>query len=92
MACCASGTRLRVPAVDDAGVQIYVVLPPPRYLRYRVNQMKKTIRKLVLRSETLRALDSKDLTHAAGGTETLQRETRNTCPAPAIVATASGGC
>ena len=72
------------PRASDPGV------PPPGYLRYRV-KMKKTIRKLVIRRETLRALDSKDLTHAVGGTDALQRETRATCPAPAVVASVACG-
>ena len=49
------------------------------------------IRKLVVRSETLRALralDNRDLIRAVGGSEALVRESRVTCPAPAMVATA----
>jgi hypothetical protein len=56
--------------------------------------MKKTIRKLVVRSETLRALralDNRDLIHAVGGAEYLVRESRNTCPTPAVVAAPIGG-
>jgi len=55
--------------------------------------MKKTIRKLVVRSETLRALrvlDTRDLTRAVGGSEDLVRESRATCPAPAVASTAAG--
>jgi hypothetical protein len=52
--------------------------------------MKKLIRKLIVRSETirtLRALDDKDLARAVGG----DIESARNCPAPAIVATAAGG-
>jgi hypothetical protein len=41
-------------------------LQRPRGLRYRV-KMKKSIRKLVVRQETIRALASMDLARAAGG-------------------------
>lgn len=63
----------------------------PRTLRYLVT-MKKTIRKLVLRSETiraLRALDHRDLARAVGGTVVALRESGINCPAPAVVE--SGG-
>jgi hypothetical protein len=49
--------------------------------------MKKTIRKLVVRSETLRALrvlDNRDLTYAVGGTVVALRESGRDCPAPAV--------
>jgi hypothetical protein len=53
--------------------------------------MKKPTRKLIVRSETiraLRALDQGDLARAVGG----DYETgKVNCPAPAIVATATGG-
>jgi len=55
--------------------------------------MKQAIRKLVVRRETLRALralDNRDLIHAVGGSEDLVRETRATCPAPAVGTTAAG--
>jgi hypothetical protein len=41
----------------------------PERLRYRV-QMKRPIRKLVVRSETIRALAPLDLTRVAGGFDT----------------------
>jgi predicted secreted protein len=49
--------------------------------------MKKTIRKLVVRSETLRTfrvLDNRDLTRAVGGTVVALRESGINCPAPAF--------
>ena len=57
--------------------------------------MKKTIRKLVVRSETvrvLRMLDSRDLTRAVGGDDVVMRESgKIDCPAQAVVATAACG-
>jgi len=50
--------------------------------------MKKTIRRLVVRSEIIRALrvlDNRDLARAAGGDEIPLRETGKVCPAPAFV-------
>jgi len=50
--------------------------------------MKKTIRKLVVRRETLRtlrALDNTDLTRAVGGTMVQVRETGDVCPSRAVV-------
>jgi len=53
--------------------------------------MKKTIRKLVVRSETLRVLDNRDLTRAVGGTEALLRESgEKQCTQPAVIAAAGG--
>jgi hypothetical protein len=53
--------------------------------------MKKPIRKLVVRSETLRALDNRNLTHAVGGTEAVLRESgEKQCTQP-IATTAAGG-
>ncbi len=54
--------------------------------------MKKTIRELVVRSETLRvlrALDDRGLTRAVGGTVVPQRETGDICTSRAVVATAA---
>jgi hypothetical protein len=53
--------------------------------------MKKIIRKLVVRSEILRALDNKNLTHAVGGTEALLRESGDKQCVQAIDTTAAGG-
>lgn len=63
--------------------------------------MKKTIRKLVVRSETIRVLEDRCLLHAIGGGALLS-ESGRTCPiavngsginclAPAVVATAACG-
>jgi hypothetical protein len=52
--------------------------------------MKKIIRKLVVRSETLRALGNRELTHAVGGTEALPRESGDKQCVQAIVTTAAG--
>jgi len=47
---------------------------------------KKTIRKLVIRRETLRALGSGDLTRAVGGSEALLYESgAKACPAAAVI-------
>ena len=46
--------------------------------------MKKMICKLAVRRETLRALEGKELTIAAGGTAAPLRESGITCPAPAV--------
>lgn len=73
---------------SDRGVQ------RSRALRYRV-EMKKTTRKLVIRSETLRALrvlDNKDLTRAVGGSAAPLRESGDLhCPALAVVTMAACG-
>jgi hypothetical protein len=56
--------------------------------------MKKPIRKLVVRSETLRALralDNRDLILAVGGSEALLRETGDICTSHAAVVTPIGG-
>jgi hypothetical protein len=58
--------------------------------------VKKTIRKLMVRSETiraLRALDNRDLARAIGGDEAVAYESgKVNCPAPAVVvATAACG-
>jgi hypothetical protein len=50
--------------------------------------MKKTIRKLVVRSETiraLRALDNRNLIRAVGGTVVALYESDPTCRVPAVV-------
>jgi len=51
--------------------------------------MKKTIRKLMVRSETLRVLDSRNLTHAVGGTEALLRESGDKQCVQAVVIAAA---
>ena len=57
--------------------------------------MKKTLRKLVLHHETLRALralDDKSLTHAVGGGDALlERETRRLCTEPAVATAVCNG-
>ena len=53
--------------------------------------MKKTIRKLVVRSETLRALDNRDLARAAGGDVVPLRETGRMC-ASAIFVESGDNC
>jgi hypothetical protein len=56
--------------------------------------MKKPIHKLLLRSETLRALrtlDNRDLMYAAGGAEAPLRETGDICTCHAAVVTPAGG-
>jgi hypothetical protein len=53
--------------------------------------MKKTICKLVVRSETLRVLNNRDLTRAVGGTEDLLRESGDKMCVQAIATTAAGG-
>ena len=64
-------------------------------LRYRLNKMKKTLRKLVVRSETIRALHAlgnRDLTYAVGGTVVPVRESgRINCPAP-LIESAAAAC
>jgi hypothetical protein len=72
----------------------------PRGLRYD-GKMRKSIRKLVVRREIVRALhvlDHKDLARAHGGTGSVapcaipQAASGNVyCPAPAAVPTAAGG-
>ena len=49
--------------------------------------MKKTIRKLVIRSETLRTLDNRNLTRAVGGTLVPQRESGEKQCTQAVVTT-----
>jgi hypothetical protein len=53
--------------------------------------MKKTIRKLVVRSETLRALDNGNLTRAVGGSVVPLRESGDKQCAQAVVITAACG-
>lgn len=52
--------------------------------------MKKTIRKLALRRDTLRALNSREINLAIGGVTPpdLHRETAPNCVAAAVVTTA----
>ena len=75
---------------SDGGVQ------RPRTLRYRAT-MKKSDRKLQLRSETIRALrelDHLELRRAIGGEDLLRGESGNNCPAmvaAAVVATTPFG-
>lgn len=47
--------------------------------------MKKTIRKLLIRRETLRVLDRRDLTQAVGGSDAPLRETGRACTDSAVV-------
>lgn len=59
-----------------------------RSLRYRA-QMKKTLRKLVVRGETIRVLRTLDLRNIAGADGGAARpfESTGTCPIQAVVAT-----
>lgn len=56
--------------------------------------MRKTLRKLAVRGETirtLRALEDKDLARVVGGSALKLPETGDVCPARAAVATAACG-
>jgi len=56
--------------------------------------MKKTLRKLVVRSEiirTLRVLDDRDLARAHGGSAAQLAESTDVCPVRTAVATAACG-
>jgi len=52
---------------------------------------KKNNHKLVIRSETLRALGNAELARAIGGSAALLRESGATCPAPAVIIPPPGG-
>ena len=60
-------------------------VPLPRPLHYRVAMKKKTRRKLIVRSETLRVLDHSHLTQAVGGSVVPERESgEKQCTLPAV--------
>ena len=54
--------------------------------------MKKILRKLAVRQETLRVLQDKSLTHIIGGGDALlERETHKACTEPVVATAACNG-